>query len=57
MSQVGLLFIQYLNQMPFRPYWSESSKSWYTYETRREELQNIKFFVAMATFSVRAFTD
>ena len=31
-SQVGL--IQYLNQMSFRRYKSESSKTWYTYETR-----------------------
>ena len=50
-SQVGLLLIQYLNQMSLRRYWSESSKTWYTYETRGEELQNIKYFVAMATFS------
>ena len=51
-SQVGLLLIQYLNQMSFRRYWSESNTTWYTYETRWEELQNIKYFVAMATFSV-----
>ena len=56
-SHVGLLLIQYLNQMSFRHYWSESSKTWYTYETRWEELQNIKYFVAMATFSVRAFIN
>ena len=56
-SQVGLLLIQYLNQMSFRRYWSESSKIWYTYETRWEELQNIKYFVAMATFLVRAFIN
>ena len=33
-SQVGLLLIQYLNQMSFRHYWSESNKTWYTYEIR-----------------------
>ena len=38
-------------------YWSESSKTWYTYKTRWEELQNIKYFVAMATFSIRAFIN
>ena len=40
--------------MSFWRYWSKSSKTWYTYETRREELQNIKYFIAMATFSIRA---
>ena len=38
-SQVGLTLIQYLNQMSFRRYWLESNKTWYTYETRWEELQ------------------
>ena len=33
-SQVGLLLIQYLNQMSFRRYWSESGEAWYAYETR-----------------------
>ena len=56
-SHLGLLQIQYLNQMSLRHYWSESSKTWYTYETRWEELENIKYFVAMATFSVRAFIN
>ena len=56
-SQVGLLLIQYLNQMSFRLYCSESSETWYTYETRWEELQNIKYFVAMASFSVWAFIN
>ena len=31
---------------------SESGKTWYTYETTLEELKNIKYFVAMATFSL-----
>ena len=56
-SQPGLLLIQYLNQMLFSRYWSESSKTSYTYKTRLEELQNIKCFVAMATFSVRGFIN
>ena len=51
------LLLQYLIQMPFRRYWSESSKTWYTYETKWEELQNIKYFVAMATFWVRTFIN
>ena len=56
-SQLGLPLIQYLDEMSFRRYWSESSKTWYTHETRSEELQHIKNFVAMATFSVRAFIN
>ena len=27
-SQVGLVLIQYLNQMLFRHYWSESTETW-----------------------------
>ena len=52
-SQVGLLLIKYLNQMSFRRYCSESSKTWYTYETRWKELQNIKYFVAMTTLETQ----
>ena len=42
-SQVGLKFIQYLNQMSSRRYWSESSKTWYTYEKyeRNSKILNI----------------
>ena len=56
-SRVGLLLIQYFNQLSFRRYWPESSKIWNTYETRWEELQTVEYFVTIATFVVRAFIN